>query len=216
MHGSPGAGPHRIAQALGGEPGARLAARLSMATSPDTLLRRVRRSVPSAVSAPRALGVDDFAFRKGSRYSTILIDLERRQVVDLLPDREATTVAAWLRAHPGVEVVARDRATAYSQAASEAAPDAVQVADRWHLVKNARDVAERVLQRRAASVRSLLGGRRDEPSPDAVTSAAAAPAREPRETALGPKCERRRGGSRRSVGCTAKEPLCGASPVPWA
>src|SRR5512135_3273530 len=155
-----------IGHALGGQPGARLAARLAMPISPDTLLRRVRRGAPATAPTPRALGVDDFAFRKGSRYGTILVDLERRHVIDLLPDREATTVAAWLREHPGVEVVSRDRAGVYAQAASEAAPDAVQVADRWHLVKNAREAAERVLQRRAASVRALLGGRRDVPPRD--------------------------------------------------
>ncbi|MGE5754758.1 MAG: ISL3 family transposase, partial [Planctomycetaceae bacterium] len=180
-----------IGHALGGQPGARLAARLAMPISPDTLLRRVRRGAPATAPTPRALGVDDFAFRKGSRYGTILVDLERRHVIDLLPDREATTVAAWLREHPGVEVVSRDRAGVYAQAASEAAPDAVQVADRWHLVKNAREVAERVLQRRSASVRSRLGGHRDEPSPDVPAGAATAPVGEPHETARGPKWERR-------------------------
>jgi hypothetical protein len=176
---------------LGGEPGARLAGRLAMPTSPDTLLRRVRSSAPAAASTPRALGIDDFAFRKGSRYGTILVDLERRRVIDLLPDREATTGAMWLRARPGVEVVSRDRATAYTQAASEAAPDAVQVTDRWHLVKNAREVAERVLQRRTASIRALLGGRRVEAARDEPVAAVRSPVADPCESIRGPKWERR-------------------------
>jgi transposase len=118
----------------------------------------VGRNSPEGTGA-RPFFRDDFALRKGSRYGTILVDLERRRVVDLLPDREAATVAGWLRARPGVEFVSRDRAGTYAQAASEAAPGAVQVADRWHLLKNARDAAERILQRRSASVRALLGGR---------------------------------------------------------
>jgi transposase len=135
-----------------------------MPTSPDTLLRRVRQVPAESPPPTRVLGVDDFAFRKGSRYGTILVDLERRRVVDLLPDREAATVAAWLRAHPGVEVVARDRANAYAQAASEAAPDAVQVADRWHLLKNVRDALQRALQQRSTTIRRLLSGIPGSPS----------------------------------------------------
>ena len=140
---------------------------------------------------PRALGIDVFAFRKGSRYGTNLVDLERRRVIDLLPDREATTVAAWLRARPGVEVVSRDRATAYAKAASEAAADAVQVADRWHLVKNAREVAERVLQRRTASIRELLGGRRVEAARNEPVAVVRSPVPDPCEAICSPKWERR-------------------------
>jgi DNA-binding NarL/FixJ family response regulator len=162
-----------------------------MPISPDTLLRRVRCGAPATAPTPRALGVDDFAFRKGSRYGTILVDLERRRVIDLLPDREVTTVAAWLRARPGVEVVTRDRATAYAQAVSEAAADAVQVADRWHLVKNAREVAERVLQRRSASIRKLLGGRRVEAARDEPVAVVSSPVPDPCEAIRGPKRERR-------------------------
>lgn len=148
---------HRsIGFALGGEAGSRLAAHLALPTSPDTLLRRVKAAPRPEYPTPRVLGVDDFAFRKGTTYGTILIDLERGCVVDLLPDRTADTLAAWLRRHPGVQVVSRDRASAYAQAATAAAPEAIQVADRFHLLVNVRDATERVLARHATVIRDTL------------------------------------------------------------
>ena len=111
---------HRlIGLALGGEAGSRLTQHLAVPTSPDMLLRRVKRSPAQSLPTPRVLGVDDFAFRRGESYGTILMDLERRIVVDLLPDRAAGTLATWLTAHPGIEIVSRDRASAYAQAARE-------------------------------------------------------------------------------------------------
>jgi transposase len=144
-----------IGSSLGGEAGARLAARLAITTSPDTLLRRVK-ALKKESAPPRVVGIDDWAWRKGQRYGTIVVDLERGDVIDLLPDRDAETVAAWLKAHPGVEIVSRDRSAAYAQAATEGASQAVQVADRWHLLKNLREAVERVFERHSAVVNAAL------------------------------------------------------------
>jgi transposase len=137
---------------LGGEAGARLASRLGMRISPDTLLRRVRQYRFPTPPSPRVLGIDDWAFRKGRHYGTILVDLERRQPVDLLPDREAMTLVAWLQAHPGVEIISRDRAPAYAEAAHAGAPHAVQVADRWHLLKNLQEAVQRFMTRQQTRI----------------------------------------------------------------
>jgi transposase len=136
--------------ALGGEGGARLLWRLGMRASPSTLLRYVRGSPSVVHPQPEAVGIDDWAFRRGPRYGTILVDLERHEVIDLLEDREAATVSAWLKRHPEIRIIARDRGGAYAEAAAKGAPQAVQVADRWHLLKNATEVVQRFVERNHA------------------------------------------------------------------
>jgi transposase len=98
------------------------------------------------------LGIDDWAWKKGREYGTILVDLERQCPVDLLPDRTAETLAAWLKEHPGIEIISRDRAGAYADGAARGAPDAVQVADRWHLLVNMRETVQRLLDRHQKSL----------------------------------------------------------------
>lgn len=132
---------------LGGKAGSRLADRLAMPTSDDTILRLLRGTPEQPVQPPRVLGIDDWAWAKGTRYGTILVDLENHRPIDLLPDRSAETLAAWLREHPSVEIISRDRAPAYIEGASQGAPEAIQVADRWHLLSNLKEVLQRLLDR---------------------------------------------------------------------
>ncbi len=137
-----------LGHALGGEAGLRLAVRIGLESSADSILRSIKQLTPEPVPAVRFLGVDDWAWKKGQRYGTILVDLERRCPVDLLPDRSASSFEEWLLRHPGIEVIARDRASLYSQGAAAGAPHAVQVADRFHLLCNLTAAVERTLQQR--------------------------------------------------------------------
>jgi transposase len=165
---------HRdIGMALGGQPGARLAEKLGMPTSPDTLLRRVKQFSPAnATDQPaRIVGVDDWAMRKGHTYGTIIIDLERSVVLELLPGRDGVELKTWLGRHPEVEILSRDRWSAFADAATEAAPQARQVADRFHLLKNAREALERFLDRYASRIAEVFVASAQDPA-----SPASAPA----------------------------------------
>ncbi len=150
--------------ALGGRAGARLACRLGLLASRSTLLRELHHHAAALpVTAPRVLSIDDWAWKKGHRYGTILCDLEKRKVIDLLPDREATTVVKWLRQHPGTEIVSRDRGGIYAEATRRAVPAAVQVADRWHLMRNLSEALRHALApHRRLFAQAARGGRIDD------------------------------------------------------
>jgi transposase len=144
-------------QAIGvatcGEGGTRLAAKLRLPTSPTTLLRRIM-ALPDVTPEPvQELGIDDFSFRRGLRFGTILVDLERHGVLDLLPDRQAATAAAWMRQRPTIRVVSRDRGGDYAAAATQGAPQARQCADKFHLLKNLGEAVEGLLAHHLAAER---------------------------------------------------------------
>lgn len=142
-----------VTLALGGRAGARLARKLGLLASRPTLLRTLReRAQPKAHRPVRVLGLDEWAWKKGHRYGTILCDLEQGRVVDLLPNRSSETIAAWLRQHPSIEVVSRDRAGAFADAIAKGAPGAAQVADRWHLLNNLFDTLTRSLERHRSTL----------------------------------------------------------------
>lgn len=155
----------RIGMALGGNPGKRLALPLGLPTSRATLLRLVRAAPVTAATAPHAVGIDEWAWRRGERYGTIIVDLSAHRPLALLPDRSADVTAAWLRVHPAIAVACRDRSGLYADAIAAGAPTATQVADRWHLLKNLGDALERFLLRKSACLKAAAAAMAPEEPP---------------------------------------------------
>lgn len=139
--------------ATGGMLGARLAERIGIKTSWMTVLRRIMALPVEPAEPVRELGIDDFAWKRGRKYGTILVDMQSHKVIDLLPDRSAETAAAWIAAHPEMELVSRDRGGDYASAAKTAAPQAIQCADRFHVFKNLGEALEGLLARHLAAHR---------------------------------------------------------------
>lgn len=146
---------HHLGLALGGRPAASFAKRLMLPVSNDTLLRVVRRRTATPTDPLLVVGID--AFRRNRRYGTIVCDLERRRIVALLPDRETASVQAWLSKHPGINIVSRDRGGGYGEAAAKALPNAIQVADRWHLMENASAALLDAVRRSMSKIRAAIG-----------------------------------------------------------
>jgi len=145
-----------LSLAFGGEATSRAIKRLGLHISGDSCLRFIRQYSTGPVVTPRVLGVDDWAKCKGRTYGTILCDLERRRVIELLPDRESKTLSSWLETHPGIEIICRDRASAYTEAASQSAPAAQQVADRFHLLMNLTGAVKKTVERNRKCLRLSL------------------------------------------------------------
>jgi transposase len=148
---------HHLGLALGGRPGAGFARRLMLPVRDDTLLRVVRRRAQPRTTPLAVIGIDDWAVRRNHRYGSIVCDLERRCIVAPLPDRETATAEAWLRQHPGIRVVSRDRGGGYGEAVARALPDATQVADRWHLMENASAAFLDAVRRSMQAIRAADG-----------------------------------------------------------
>ncbi|QRM31350.1 ISL3 family transposase [Microvirga sp. VF16] len=160
---------HHLGLALGGRPAARFAQRLMLPASNDTLLRVIRRRGRPPFIPPTVIGIDDWAWRRNQRYGTLICDLERRQTIALLPDREPATTQAWLTAQPQINIVARDRGGGYALAAAKALPAAMQVADRWHLMENASQAFIDAVRKSMRQLRAVVGAATI--APDLLTAA---------------------------------------------
>ena len=154
---------HHLGLALGGRPASRFADRLMVPVSKDTLIRTVRRFGTPSPIPPRVIGIDDWAWRRNHRYGTLICDLERRRPIKLLPDREPATAQAWLSHQGQVEIVARDRGGGYGLAISRGLPQAVQVADRWHLMENASRAFLEAVRKSMRLIRRSIGVTRIDP-----------------------------------------------------
>jgi hypothetical protein len=146
-----------LAIALGGRPAASLARRIGVAVSNVTLLRVVRRHSVVDFPPPSVVGIDDWAWRRNHRYGSLICDLERRKTIALLPDREPSTAEAWMRNQPQIVVVARDRGGSYAVATQRALPEAIQVADRWHLMENASQAFLNAFRKSMRPIRAAIG-----------------------------------------------------------
>ena len=160
---------HHLGLALGGRPAASFARRLMVPVSNDTLLRAVRRHGSPRFLPPTVIGIDDWAWRRNQRYGTLICDLERRRTIALLPDREPATAQAWLSDQPQITVIARDRGGGYALAATKALPEAIQVADRWHLMENASRAFLDAVRKSMRQIRITLGAATI--NPDLLTAA---------------------------------------------
>ena len=164
---------HSFGLAMGGEAGARMAKTLGIATSPDTILNLVRQLPPPAPDnvKVRVVGIDDFSFRRGRNFGSIVVDLEAHKIIDLLPDIKKETVSKWLKEHPEIEIISRDRASAFAEAGRIAAPQAVQIADRFHISQNLWEAGEALIKANYPTIRQLLSHQSSEfkpPLPDAT------------------------------------------------